>query len=297
MVAMAFMLLAACSRPHIPSVTPFVSAQTNSSQESILLGHRPIAVLQAPAYKSWYEQSYQSYIGDTASIAQLRPLLRKKRIDVFLGSWCGDSRREVPRLLHILHDAGMDTASVHLIFVDNNRERYKQSPQHEERGLNIHHVPTIIVYAPDKELGRIVEAPEISLEKDLLAILKKENYLPRYKAVNEWLRNEKLYEAENGTAISEKTVAVLKPLCRHSGEFNTLGYVLLAAKEYQRAIRVFKLNTLFYPADPNVYDSLADAYIASGQKEQAIKTYEKLLQLKPGDAATSQKIAAIKNQG
>ncbi len=64
--------------------------------------------------------------------------------------------------------------------VSNQQDSYKQSPQHEENGRNIIRVPTIIIEDNFKEVGRIVEYPVVSLEKDMLSILRKERYVPNY---------------------------------------------------------------------------------------------------------------------
>lgn len=107
-------------------------------------------------------------------VNELSHLLKHKRMDIFLGSWCGDSRREVPRMIRLLKDAGMDTSRIALIFVDNRKETYKQSPQHEEQGRDIRRVPTFILYnSRNRELGRIVESPKVSLEADMVSILSK----------------------------------------------------------------------------------------------------------------------------
>ncbi len=64
--------------------------------------------------------------------------------------------------------------------VSNKDSLYKKSPQHEEAGKNIVRVPTIIIEQKGTELGRIIEFPITSLEKDLLSILRKEKYQPNY---------------------------------------------------------------------------------------------------------------------
>ena len=64
--------------------------------------------------------------------------------------------------------------------VGNGDSLYKKSPQHEEAGKNIVRVPTIIVEQKGNEIGRIIEFPITSLEKDLLTILRKEKYQPNY---------------------------------------------------------------------------------------------------------------------
>ena len=57
-----------------------------------------------------------------------------------------------------------------VIAVDNDRDSYKQSPTAEEKGLNIHRVPTFIFYKDGNEVNRIVESPVETFERDILAI-------------------------------------------------------------------------------------------------------------------------------
>ena len=65
-------------------------------------------------------------------------------------------------------------------------------------------------------------------------------------------------------------------------ELNSLGYQLLSGKhKASEAIEVFKLNTVAYPKSSNAFDSLAEAYQVSGDKELAIKNYQKAVELDP----------------
>jgi len=46
---------------------------------------------------------------------------------------------------------------------------------------------------------------------------------------------------------------------------NWIGYTLLNANQNEDAIKFFKLNVETFPDSANVYDSLAEAYMQSGQ--------------------------------
>ena len=63
------------------------------------------------------------------------------------------------------------------------------------------------------------------------------------------------------------------------GDFNSLGYRLLRDKEYENAVEVFKMNVALFPESANVYDSLADAYLAKGDSLQAFNNFKKTLEL------------------
>jgi hypothetical protein len=64
-------------------------------------------------------------------------------------------------------------------------------------------------------------------------------------------------------------------------ELNMLGYQLLWRDMNEAAIEMHKLNVQAYPNEANPYDSLADAYEASGEVELAIEAYEKALEREP----------------
>jgi hypothetical protein len=145
--------------------------------------------LQEKPFADWFNPTYASYKLDSVSCNSIKPLLADKSITIFLGTWCDDSKTQVPGILKILDFCGFDTAKLTLVMVSNHEKEYKKSPQHEEEGRNIVRVPTIIVQENDfsndkpgqgKEIGRIIECPVVSLEKDLLAILTHRNYVPNY---------------------------------------------------------------------------------------------------------------------
>jgi dienelactone hydrolase len=68
---------------------------------------------------------------------------------------------------------------------------------------------------------------------------------------------------------------------------NRLGYGSLAAGDTEGAIVLFQMNVAVFPNSPNVYDSLADAYLADGQKDLARQNAQKALALLPSDTAES----------
>ena len=62
-------------------------------------------------------------------------------------------------------------------------------------------------------------------------------------------------------------------------EINAMGYQYLNANNYEKAIEAFKMNIERHPDSWNVYDSLAEAYEKSGNKELALANYEKALKM------------------
>ncbi len=168
-------VLVACTKQVEAQVnTPIIHHEiTKEYTEPMLLGHISVSAIQENSYANWFKPNWDIYTVDSGTVALLKPLLKRKKIDVFMGTWCDDSRMYVPRLIKILMTAGYDIQHLSLVAVGHNDELHKKSPEGEEIGKNIVSVPTIIVYKRHKELGRIVESPVESIEKDLLSILQK----------------------------------------------------------------------------------------------------------------------------
>ena len=78
------------------------------------------------------------------------------------------------------------------------------------------------------------------------------------------------------------------------GQLNQVGYFHLQAGRAGEAVRLFRLNTIAYPASANTYDSLADAYLANGQNELALRMSEKALELLPKDGSSEARKKAIR---
>jgi len=75
---------------------------------------------------------------------------------------------------------------------------------------------------------------------------------------------------------------------------NGLGYWLLRANRVQDAIAIFELNVAEYPDASNPYDSLGEAYLAAGDTARAVSSYEKSVELDPGNANGLSVLARIR---
>jgi CubicO group peptidase (beta-lactamase class C family) len=78
------------------------------------------------------------------------------------------------------------------------------------------------------------------------------------------------------------------------GTVNQTGYILLGNKKMGDAILVFRKNVELHPDSWNVYDSLGEAYLNNGEKELAVKNYQKSVELKP---TNENGLAALKKLG
>ena len=118
-------------------------------------------------YPSWKveEDSYRTF---EPAIQELSTLSEKINIEIFIGTWCSDSEREVPRFFKVIEDAGIvPLLTIDLWAVD----RKKTLDSNLAQLRNIERVPTFIFYRDKQEIGRIIESPDELLEQDMALIL------------------------------------------------------------------------------------------------------------------------------
>jgi CubicO group peptidase (beta-lactamase class C family) len=65
------------------------------------------------------------------------------------------------------------------------------------------------------------------------------------------------------------------------GTVNQTGYILMGRNKIGDAILTFRKNVELHPASWNVYDSLGEAYMKNGDKDLAVKNYQKSVELNP----------------
>lgn len=74
---------------------------------------------------------------------------------------------------------------------------------------------------------------------------------------------------------------------------NEAGYALLGAGKPKDAVRLLRRNVQEFPASGNVYDSLAEALEASGDKAGAIENYQTALQIAPDNKNAEAQMARL----
>jgi peroxiredoxin len=78
-------------------------------------------------------------------------------------------------------------------------------------------------------------------------------------------------------------------------QLNSLGYHYLQANKLPEALAVLQWNTELFPQSGNGYDSLGEALVKDGQGAPAIASYEKSLQLDPGNKNAVSMLAELKS--
>lgn len=248
-----------------------------------LLGTINRGDLEKNSFEKWFVSGYDSYKVHKSLMKEIKNDIKEYEIKVFLGTWCGDSKREVPHFLKIVDQAKFPKSQLQLICLDKNKEAYKQSPTKEEKGLNIHRVPTFVFYKDGKEVNRIVEKPISSLERDIVKIVKEEKYNANYTVVSILEQQFSKHSIEELRVIEQQMLFLVTEYSKGSKELNTYGYVKLRAGDIEKALYIFELNNKAYPLNKNTFDSLGEAYFETNQYNKAKECYEQVLAMNPND--------------
>lgn len=124
----------------------------------------------APVWKSIHDR----YTPDPAVVAKLRDA-KPARVTIVLATWCGDSKRAVPRLLKALHEANNPALQVEFYGIGPDF----LTPLDYIRARTLTNVPTMIVERGRGEIGRVVETPATAtVEQDIATILAGETLPP-----------------------------------------------------------------------------------------------------------------------
>lgn len=189
-VIAAIVVLASCgtqkaasenTTPSVQTAAPETPIQPQTPEPPKLVnGHlsgiqNKEAFMQAP-FAAWFQPRYEAYTLDEESKKALKKGMKDVEIRAYMGTWCGDSKRETPMFYKMLDEIGFKEKNLTLITVD----RSKKEPLDLVSGYDIIRVPTFIFYRDGKEIGRYVERPRESLEQDVLKIVTGEPYKHSY---------------------------------------------------------------------------------------------------------------------
>ncbi len=129
-------------------------------------------------FPGWTDE-YISYQPGEQTAGNIASRLQDVSITCIFGTWCSDSRRDVPRMWKILEMAGYPPSGMEMLAVASSRftadmgidQKLISWSDRIKEHYGVERVATFIIYRKGEELGRIIEKPRLSLEEDLFNIL------------------------------------------------------------------------------------------------------------------------------
>jgi thiol-disulfide isomerase/thioredoxin len=163
LIAFLFCLIAAgCSVHHVYQL------QKDTTGKNIIIGEFPRSVLETDSTYYWFAAGYRSYETDKDIIPQIANRKNDYTFILVLGTWCSDSKRDVPKFFKVMDLAGVQENQILLFGVDRAK---KGSDEITER-YAVKRVPTIIMLKKGEEIGRITEMPRKTIEYDLAEMIR-----------------------------------------------------------------------------------------------------------------------------
>ena len=108
------------------------------------------------------------YSPNPEAVKYLSEIQDSVMIHVLFGTWCHDSKKQIPAFMKTLEEANNSKIKVEYIAVS----RKKAEPKELVDRWDLKLTPTFIIVRRNKEYGRIIEEPITSIEGDLVDILK-----------------------------------------------------------------------------------------------------------------------------
>jgi hypothetical protein len=158
----SLLFLAACGGHAAPSAPAEPVQHASSSEPLVGTVTQEQVLAEDPAWRAAFDAASP----DPAASDALAHVPPGAEVDVYFGTWCKDSRYEVPRLWKALAGHGTPPFTVRWIAVD----RAKHAPEVPAE-VQLQRVPTFVVKRSGQEVGRIVEHAPTGIERELGALL------------------------------------------------------------------------------------------------------------------------------
>jgi len=262
--------------------------QSHFFDNPMLVGTVRVADLRREPFSRWFDDGYQGYEARPAALAQIAAAVQADStlaIEVFFGTWCGDSRRELPRLMRILDDAGLPASRVALYALSDNPGVFKMTPGGREHELFVHRTPTIALLRDGVELGRIVEKPATTVEEDLAAILAGSPAPVPYGAESALHLRYRTGDLAPIKAPSHEFLQAMEDLGDSESLWHYAQYDLLLNGRPADAADLLRLFLTLHPESALGYRLLAQAESELGNSGAALFAVRRALALDPENRA------------
>jgi len=161
-VMLASVLGASADPPAKPAAPP---APVQVQETPVLVGPTTRDKVEAAPEWTLAEVEARPEADASRELAEVQP---GAEVVVFLGTWCDDSRRELPRLWKAM-DSGSGAVNFQIRYIGVDHAKKEPADLVKENGVL--YLPTFIVRRDGHEAGRIVETSPNGIERDLLALL------------------------------------------------------------------------------------------------------------------------------
>tara|TARA_R110000868_G_scaffold235273_9_gene489158 strand:+ start:16519 stop:17028 length:510 start_codon:yes stop_codon:yes gene_type:complete len=145
-----------------------ISTSTSVAQKSDIVGITTAEEVRAQ--HRIFDIYTKRYTPKVESVQYLKEIQDSVKIHVLFGTWCHDSKKQIPAFMKTMEEVKNPFIEVEYIAVTKK----KTDPNMLSERWNLKYTPTFIIFRKGQEFGRIIEEPIQHLEEDLVSILKSE---------------------------------------------------------------------------------------------------------------------------
>ena len=158
----------------IEMLTDYEVGKDPENGEKVYRGIFSFNDMQKDSSFTWLRKGFSDYQPDASAMKFLEGHLRSYDIRVFMGTWCSDSHDLIPKFYKVLQGIGFMPMGNLVIGLDRAKTT-KDPYMIQVREFRVTLVPTIIlINSQGREVGRITESADKSIEADMVKIIKKD---------------------------------------------------------------------------------------------------------------------------
>jgi len=153
-------------RPALLFLFLLITSYTCKAQESVKEWVGYIDEQKLSNEFEWFRNGYTNYKPDSAFVEEISKAKSPYTLLVFGAIWCSDTKELLPQFYKTIDKAGISHDKVKLYLLDEK----KRSPEKLEKKYHVKKVPTFILLMDGKEVDRIIEKADNSMEADLVRL-------------------------------------------------------------------------------------------------------------------------------
>lgn len=249
------------------------------------------ALLSDSLYAEWYLESYNEY-QIKQDIRELSDKLKDVKVEIYLGTWCEDSKEWVPKFIKLWDKLNLDRKQLDFIALYDKSifKKSKKGPNGEEKGKQIFRVPTFIFYKNDIELGRIIESPFEDLVSDFRKIAENKDLQSNYPASTYLINLSENESIENIKLNRDKIVNQLKDLVEDYSELNSIATYFIDLDRMDLAMEVFEINNKIFKNSLELLEDFAVKLEQYSNSKEIVDVYFRILELDKNNSNAQERL-------
>ncbi len=144
----------------------FLTFARSWSQSDVGLGMIGVEEKNIIYRENWFAKKYERFEPNLDVLKSVDGRMRNCKIDIIMGIWCRDTKTYLPRFLKLFDSMRIPDGHIKIYSINKS----KKKPRKLIKQFQVKYLPTVIFSDDDGEIGRIVEYPYDTIEKDILKI-------------------------------------------------------------------------------------------------------------------------------